>query len=185
MTNMERTMTTASLAPEDNSSVDAVVECLKVRRALCALYDIADRKTWQVDLNSALLEQDNKDEKFDPLGDHRFEGILEGLNLFFRFFEVRADLSFRHQVDRFDAGGFLRLSGPWSYSDIWWDTVSQDNIKLAEEILVHAGMLEFWEIDTGRAIISDRIITCIRLRADRIVEVLKNFEPSKYCSLHF
>jgi hypothetical protein len=159
--------------------------CLQIRRALWALFNIDDREAWQVDLISALLEQDTEDANYDALADARLEGMVEGLNLFFRFFEVRADLSFRHQAVRFDDAGFLRLSGPWSYTDDWWDTVPQSNIKLAETILVNAGILEFQEIDTGRASVSDHIVTCIRLRADLIFEVLKNFEPSKYNALNY
>ena len=168
------------LSPSTTGSLTAEQECLQIRRALWALFDLDDREAWQRNLCVYLLEQDTEDANYDALGDARLEGMIKGLDLFFRFFEVRADLSFRHQVDRFDDDGFLRLSGPWSYVDIWWDSVSQENIKLAETILVHVGLLEFREIDTGRASVSDRIITCIRLRADRIVDALKNYSPEKY-----
>jgi hypothetical protein len=173
------------LLPSTTGNMTAEQECLQIRRALWALYDLDDRDAWQRDLCVYLLEQDTEDANYDALADARLEGMIKGLDLFFRFFEVRVDLVFRHQVDRFDDDGFLRLSGPWAYSDTWWDTVSQEHIRLAETILVHAGILEFRESDTGRASVSDQFITSMRLRADRIVEVLKNYSPDKYSNLKY
>jgi hypothetical protein len=105
---------------------------LQIRKDLWKLYDLDDRDDWQTDLVAHSLLQENHHDDYDPLGDRRFEAIIRGFNLYFRFFEVRANLQFRHCRDRFDSTGFLCLS--WQsgdYTDVWWDSVSDKDIRQA------------------------------------------------------
>ena len=158
--------------------------CLQIREAIWLLYDINDRDSWLLDLAVFLLEQGHADDNYDAYGDRRLDGLLEGIDLFFRFFEVRSDLSFRHCSHRFDQAGFLCLSGdPWSYTDDWWDSVPQASTLLAQNTLVAAGLLEFRELDTKLIGSHFRYISFMRLRADRIVAILQQHDPGKYSDL--
>lgn len=161
-----------------NKSGNAGYESQVIRRALLDLCDFADRDGWQTDLAVSLLRQANP-AAYDALGDARLEGLLAGFNLYFRFFEVRRNLAFKHQPEKFDGAGFLRLTNPWTYADKWWDTVPDDVLQMAEEMLVDADILEFKESRTAH----ERVL-CVRLRADRIVQKLKEFNPQKYDSFN-
>ena len=172
---------TAVTMPADSNPTDPADLCLKIRVDFWKLYDLDDRDDWQTDLVAYLLQQDNRDEDYDPLGDRRFEGIIKGVDLFFRFFEVRANLEFRHSRDRFDPSGFLCLS--WqsgNYTDVWWDSVSDKDIRVAEDLLVKAGLLEFRQVDTQNANPLFRFLSFMRLRADRITAALVSYDPDKY-----
>ena len=168
-----------------NSNPDPADLCLQIRKGLWKLYDLDDRDDWQTDLVAYLLQQDNHDEDYDPLGDRRFEGIIKGVDLFFRFFEVRANLEFRHSRERFDPSGFLCLS--WqsgNCTDVWWDSVSDKDIRVAEDLLVKAGLLEFRQVDTQNANPHFRFISFMRLRADRLIAALVSHDPDKYSFLN-
>ena len=149
-------------------------ECLQIRKALLLLWDIDDRSRWQTALCVLLFDQANEAGDYDAHEDPRLDNIIAGFNLFFRFFEVRADLSFRHQPDRFDQAGFCSLSGPWAYPDDWWSTVAEDDIRLVSAILINAGILEYKYRETGNS--TADVATCLRLRADRIVDLLMNLQ---------
>jgi len=126
-----------------------------------------------------LLQQDNHDEDYDPMGDRRFEEIITGFNLYFRFFEVRANLEFRHCRERFDPSGFLCLSWQsFDYTDDWWDSVTDKDTRITQDLLVGAGILEFKEVDTQNVDPHFRFLSFMRLRADRIA--LVGYDPDKY-----
>lgn len=157
------------------SSANVPAESLQIRQALWLLYEIDDREAWQRDLISALLEKANADIGYDPATDPQLDGILAGFHVFYQQFEVRADLTFRHRRDRFDAAGFLHLTGPWTYADNWWSSVSDDDLRLAETLLTKTGILEYREVGQH-----PNVVTCLRLRADKITKVLLEYQLEKY-----
>ena len=178
------TSTTATTTPANTIPTSESDVCQQIRQSLWWLFDIDDRESWQLDLAVHLLEQGNADNAYDAYGDRRLEGLIAGLNLFIRFFEVRSDYSFRHCRHRFDQAGFLCLSGdPWSYTDDWWDSVSEKSTLLAQNMLVASGLLEFRELDTKLIGSHFRYISFMRLRADRIVAMLQQHDPGKYSNL--
>jgi len=146
--------------------------CQRIQQAAQTLGDIPDRSGWQTDFIVALLYQASPDEGYDALADSRLDDILAGFNLYFRFFEVRSNLSFNHQPEKFDQDGFLHIQNPWTYADQWWATVSEKVLKVAEDFLVAAGVLEFRETNTPHGHIAS-----VRLRVDRVGPVLKRIHP--------
>ena len=157
------------------ASANGPAESLLIRQALWLLGEIDDRESWQRDFVSALMEQANADIGYDPATDPQLDGMLAGFQVFYQQFEVRPDLTFRHQRDRFDAAGFLHLAGPWSYADNWWSSVSDGDLRLAETLLTKTGILEYREIGQH-----PNVVTCLRLRADKITKVLLEYQLDKY-----
>lgn len=161
--------------PTSTSVILPQEESRRIRQALYVLWDLSDREAWQTVLLVSVLEQANPADDYDALDDPRLEDLRAGFNLYFRFFEVRPDLTIKHQPEKFDDAGFLHITNPWTYADRWWSTVSDDVLKVTEEVLVGAGVLEFKETRTT----SSRT-TCVRLRADRIIEILIKSDPKTY-----
>jgi hypothetical protein len=153
-----------------------------IQKALWALYELDDRDRWQADLIAFLLIHEavgaGVGAGFDPRRDARFGNLIAGLNLFFRLFEMRHDRSFRHQREKFDAEGFLHFTSPWTYADGWLKCVPAEVLQMAESFLNAYGILEFKCVRTMGA-----TVDCVRLRADLIVQVLRQFDSEKYASL--
>ena len=158
---------TRSSVPRDMVHPDALIGMDSNRRALAALLDFDGREEWQRSLVEEILCNANPDPKYDPFDDDRMDGIIDGLNLYFRFYELRPNGEYRHCPERFHPDGFMEIDGEFEYPDHWWDSVNRMDLKIAEDVLKEAGVLEFKEIK-----VEGYPYLCIRLRCDRIMEIL-------------
>jgi hypothetical protein len=181
-------------------------ESLQIRRAFWALYEIDDRDDWQNDFIIALHWRGKPEFDREPICDDRYKILLDGFALYFRCFEVRADFSFRHYKNRINANGLLAMSGDWDYADDWWPIPPSKCIKLTEEVLEKAkigrvitlhkrtkqvgdflekgGVLEYRALSWSPNGSSDDTVG-IRLRSDRIIDLLKHFDSVKYTNLNY
>ena len=150
----------------------------EILQSLIFLLDLDDRAAWETDLVLALLHQESGPATADSESDPRLKDLVAGLDVFFCLFELRRDWSFRHQREKFDQECFLHLVEPWTYADDWLERISPDAIQMAESFLNAQGVLEIKEVFTR-----GQRVTCIRLRADLIVQQLKALYPNKYSAL--
>jgi hypothetical protein len=161
-------------------------ECLQIRKAIWTLYEIDDRDDWQRDLNHAVLKMVHTKPNDSPLHNVRwYRQLRAAIDLLFRSFEVRPDLSFRHFAPRINAAGFLATDGPFVYADDWWCCYLGDaQFSSSLKKLTKAGLVE--QLDLGpNPERPDETILGLRLRADRIVDLLHKVDPVKFENLKY
>jgi len=168
---------TVTLPPE--------AESLQIRKGQWALQDIDYREDWQEDFTLALLKKQNPKKKNDPTlaFSNPFRNLRTGFSVAFRCFEVRPDFSFRHRA-RFNIDGFLALDESMGSTcpDYWWAHYSAKEFEKASVILKKAGILESRDLGPDPDA-PEYSISGIRLRADKVIQLLKESNPEKYTGL--
>jgi len=171
--------------PTPTVTLTSDAESLKIRTSQWALQDIDDREDWQEDFALALLKKQNPKKKNDPMlaFGNPFRNLRTGFSVAFRCFEVRPDFSFRHRA-RFNIDGFLALDESMGSTcpDYWWAHYFSKEFMRASVILNKAGILESRDLGPDPEV-PECSISGIRLRTDKVIQLLKESNPEKYTGL--
>ena len=175
-------------------------EGLKIRRALWSLQRYDVHGTWVDSLiahvqGKKLIERDSYDEG-RPITNIKTY-ITNGVSILLTMFSVDADLDFVHRFHKFDSAGFRKVEssellkpvGEWSPDYDIYDyaldepagedsSMTRERSKRVLELLTNTGLLE-------RKPNLNRTTLVIRLRADRMIEALKQVSPFYRMDLNY